>query len=600
MALMSLREVSLSFGMQPVLHETTLHLQTGERICLLGRNGAGKTTLLRLLAGDLDADEGIIDRRPGLRVAFLPQEVPGGGEGSVRDCIAKGVTGGGERGERIVDEVLSRLHMDGTADFASLSAGNKRRALLGRALATEPDMLLLDEPTNHLDIAAIDWLERFLARWDGTVLFVTHDRAFLGALATRIVELDRGRIRDYPGSYAKFLARREAELAEEERHDAAFDKKLAEEEVWLRQGIKARRTRNEGRKRALMQMRKSRQARRSRTGKVLMNVQEAERSGKLVVEAEGIGVVYGEHEVLRDVSLLVLRGDKVGVVGPNGCGKTTLLESLLGKRQPDSGTISLGTRIEVAYFDQLREQLHEDESVRFNVAEGSDTVPVGGHPRHVMSYLSDWLFSSERAHTPVRALSGGERNRLLLSRLFLKPSNVLVLDEPTNDLDVETLELLEARLVDYAGTVLVVSHDRAFLDNVVTSTLAYDGDGRFVDYAGGYSDYLVQKAGGELADDAAERVPEADAKAGPKKKPKTPPKKKRSFKQERELEALPATIESLEQEQAALHEKMADPALYTGDTTGNAVAEAKGRLETIEHELEVAYARWQELDELGG
>ena len=593
MALLSLRDVSLAFGLRPVLDGATLHVEEGERICLLGRNGAGKTSLLRLLAGEIDADVGVIDKRPGLRVAWLPQEVPAEGEGTIRQVVASGVKEGGAQGERIVDEVLSRLEMDGEAAFATLSAGNKRRAFLGRALASEPDLLLLDEPTNHLDIAAIQWLESFLSRWEGSVLFVTHDRAFLGALATRIVELDRGRLRDYPGSYAQYERRREAELDEEEKHAAAFDKKLAEEEAWLRQGIKARRTRNEGRKRALLQMRHERSERRARTGEVRMRVQEAQRSGKLVVEAEGVTVRYGDHTVLRDVSTLILRGDKLGIVGPNGCGKTTLLEALLGKRELDAGSVRLGTRLQIAYFDQLREQLDDDQTVRFNLAEGAEHVMVGDRKKHVMGYLGDWLFSAERAHTPVGILSGGERNRLLLARLFLKPSNVLVLDEPTNDLDVETLELLEAQVVGYAGTVIVVSHDRAFLDNVVTSTFAYEGDGRFVEYAGGYSDYVSQRGGGDAPEPIAETV------ESPKgRKPKTAAPKKRTFKQERELEALPATIEALESEQASLHEKMAEPAFYQGG--GSDVAAATARLEVLERELEAAYARWTELEEIGG
>ena len=593
MALLSLRDVSLAFGLRPVLDGATLHVEEGERICLLGRNGAGKTSLLRLLAGEIDADVGVIDKRPGLRVAWLPQEVPAEGDGTIRQVVASGVKEGGEHGDRVVDEVLSRLEMDGEATFATLSAGNKRRAFLGRALASEPDLLLLDEPTNHLDIAAIQWLESFLARWEGSVLFVTHDRAFLGALATRIVELDRGRLRDYPGSYAQYERRREAELDEEEKHAAAFDKKLAEEEAWLRQGIKARRTRNEGRKRALLQMRRERSERRARTGEVRMRVQEAQRSGKLVVEADGVTVRYGEHTVLRDVSTLILRGDKIGIVGPNGCGKTTLLEALLGKLPLDAGTVRLGTRLEVAYFDQLREQLDDEQTVRFNLAEGAEHVMVGDRKKHVMGYLGDWLFSAERAHTPVGILSGGERNRLLLARLFLKPSNVLVLDEPTNDLDVETLELLEAQIVGYAGTVIVVSHDRAFLDNVVTSTFAYEGEGRFVEYAGGYSDYVVQRGGGDAPPTAADEV---EAPKG--KKPKTVGPKKRTFKEERELEALPATIETLESEQKSLHDKMADPAFYQG--AGSEVAAATARLEQLEGELETAYARWTELEEIGG
>ena len=594
-ALVSFRSVSLAFGVAPVFDSIDLHIEAGQRICLLGRNGAGKSTLLSLVAGEMMPDSGVVDRKPDLRIATLQQEVPADVAGTVFDVVARSARAElSEVAQRQqVEATLSRVNLDGSAEFAPLSAGNKRRVMLACALTSEPDLLLLDEPTNHLDIEAIDWLERFLLRFDGTVLFVTHDRAFLQAIATRVVELECGRVHSFAGDYGTFLRRRDELLAEEERQNAVFDKKLAQEEAWLRQGIKARRTRNEGRKRALMALRDQRKARRDRVGNVRINLQEAERSGKLVAKAKELSVGYGDRLIVKDFSTIVLRGDRVGAVGPNGCGKTTLVRALLGALEPRSGTTRLGANVQVAYFDQLREQLDESKTVRDNVAEGAESVQIDGRPRHVMTYLSDWLFSSERANSPLASLSGGERNRLLLARLFLKPSNLLVLDEPTNDLDVETLELLEQRLVEYNGTVILVSHDRAFLDNVATSTLAYEGPGRFVEYAGGYSDLLVQRRGIQAEDERPAEVTRVKTKGV---KPKTDTPRKLTFKEKHELEELPGRIETLESEQAALHEAMSSPSFY--QQTGDAMTQAKTRLEALEGELELAYERWQQLDSI--
>jgi len=597
MALISLPEVSLSFGAGALLDGATLHIERGDRICLLGRNGAGKSSLLRLMTGELQPDEGVIQREQGVRVSWLPQQVPSDLDGTVADVVGAGADSNKavEGAAHTVEAVLSRLSLDGDAAVATLSAGLKRRVLLAEALAAQPDVLLLDEPTNHLDIDAIDWLEQFLARFVQTLLFVTHDRSFVQKLATRIVELDRGVLYSFPGGYARFKARRLEQLEAEGEQNARLDKKLAKEEAWLRRGLKARRARNEGRVRALERLREQRNARRARMGRVRLAVQEAERSGKLVFEAKKLSVGYEpDQPMVSELSTIVLRGDRVGVIGPNNCGKTTLLRGLLGQLEPLSGNLRLGTRVELAYFDQLREQLDDEKTVAQNVAAG-DTVQLYGKPRHVLTYLQSFLFPPERARGPVSALSGGERNRLLLARLFLVPSNLLVLDEPTNDLDVETLELLEQQLIDYPGTVLVVSHDRAFLDNVVTSTLVFEGQGRVVEYAGGYSDW--QKQRGAVADlGGSEPAAAAASSGGRGRKPKTEKPRRLSFKEQRELEVLPATIEQLEAEQAALHDKMADPLFYQG--AGAEIGAAKHRLEQIGEELEAVYARWQELEEI--
>ncbi len=590
MALISLREVSLAFGSEPLLDHAELHIEPGERIGLLGRNGAGKSTLLSVLSGRVLPDDGVVDRKPALRVGSLPQAVPTDLPGSAYEVVKAGVADGPDA-RRMVETILSRMSIDGEALVGTMSAGMVRRVLLARALAMEPELLLLDEPTNHLDIDAIQWLEDQLVRLEPTLVFVTHDRALLTKLATRIVELDRGQLYSFPGDYARYQARRERALSAEANQEAELDKKLAKEEAWLRQGVKARRTRNEGRVRALQELREARRARRDRVGKASLEVAEAERSAKLVVEAKGVDVWRGDKLVVAGLDTTIVAGDKVGVIGPNGCGKTTLIRTLLGELEPARGSVKRGQRLEVAYFDQLREQLDDTQSVMHNVADGLEMLDVGGgRSRHVIGYLGDFLFSADRARSPVVALSGGERNRLLLARLFLKPSNLLVLDEPTNDLDIDTLEVLEERLIQYRGTVLVVSHDRAFLDNVVTSTLAFEGEGRFVEYAGGYQDWMTQRGGGSVAADVPAEVKVKAAK------PKTQGPRKLSFKERAELDALPARIEALESEQAALEERLADPAFYREE--GGAVATATARLGALQRELEEVYARWQELEEI--
>ncbi len=592
MALIDLKNISLALGGPKLLDGVDLRIEKGERICLLGRNGEGKSTLLRLIAGALSPDDGEILRRPRLRVAMLAQELPPEIGGSVREVVAGGFGAAGlpmTDQAHLIDHTLTRAALADVADddYATLSTGNKRRVLLARALVTEPDLLLLDEPTNHLDIDAIAALEAELARFAGALLFVTHDRAFLRALARRILELDRGHLRDWTCDYATFLERRDAELRAEEGQAAEFDRKLAVEEAWLRQGIKARRTRNEGRVRALKRLREERENRRELAGDARFALQDGERSGRQVIRAEGLTFAWGQNTILRGFDTRINRGDKIGLLGPNGSGKTTLLRLLLGELAPTAGTVTRGSRLEVAYFDQRRAQLDETRSVQDNVAGGNDTVTVNGRAVHVISYLKQFLFTADRARAPISHLSGGERNRLLLAKLFTRPANVLVLDEPTNDLDIETVELLESMLVEFAGTLLLVSHDREFLDNVTTSTLVMEGAGRVAETVGGYSDW-------SRAAKSPAAKPVGARKAA---RPRGEKPRRLSFKERRELEALPALIELIEFEQAELHDRMADPSFYRGES-GERVSVAKSRLAELEAELLQLYARWEALDGL--
>lgn len=634
MALLSFRDVTFGFVSPPLLDHVNLQIERGERVGLLGRNGTGKSTLMKLIVGSLPPDSGFVERQAGMRIARLVQDVPVGRTGTIFDEVAAGLGEIGDavaanfrlhhpdanhteadhasltlraeslesdkvwQGEHQVDVILERMQLNPLLPFDSLSSGMKRRVLLAQALVLEPDVLLLDEPTNHLDIDAIQWLEDFLSRYSGTLIFITHDRVFLQRLARRIVELDRGRLFDWPCDYATFLVRKEATLAAEEQQQALFDKKLALEEVWIRKGIKARNVRNQGRVRALKKLREERAARRERIGSVKVELQDAERSGSLVADAKkvcySVPTDTGERTIIQDLTTTVMRGDKVGIIGPNGCGKTTLLRLLLGELTPQSGNIRLGTKIEVAYFDQLREQLDETKTLQQNVSD-TDKLMINGQQRHIIGYMEDFLFTPDRSRSPARHLSGGERNRLLLARLFSKPSNVLVLDEPTNDLDAETLELLESLIVEYPGTVLLVSHDRAFLNEVATHTLVFEGDGAVKEYAGGYDDWINQKQAGETARREEQAAVAAASKTDQTAlaKPAARPRKL-SFKEQRELEQLPKQIDAIEVEQRALHGAMAEPSFYQQD--GATIAKARQRLEVLEQELAVTFDRWQTLE----
>ena len=604
MPLVALERVSIAYGHLPLLEEVSLQIDPRERVSVIGRNGAGKSTLLKIISGEASPDGGTVWRQPGSRIARLEQDVPLSTDRTVFDVVAEGHTHHLAEDEawlreHHVDVVLSRLELPAAAIVDTLSGGWRRRVLLARALVGQPDVLLLDEPTNHLDIDAIGWLEEFLAEYGGAVLFVTHDRAFLQRLATRIVELDRGRLTSWPFDYATYVKRKEEAIANETVQHAKFDRKLAEEEAWLRQGIKARRTRNEGRVRALMAMREERAARREQLGAVKLEVEQAEPSGKLVFEARAISKAYGAAPIVRDFSTRILRGDRIGLIGPNGAGKTTLLRLLIGELAPDSGDVRQGANVQVAYYDQQREQLDPDRTVFDTIGDGNDTVTANGRTRHVHGYLRDFLFSNERARSPVKALSGGERNRLLLARLFTRPANVLVLDEPTNDLDLETLELLEEQLVEWPGTLLLVSHDRAFLDNVVTSTFAFEGDGHVAEYVGGYTDWARQTAqrpqrGTKGTKESAKERAAGGATDGTPPVAGHSPAKRLSYRENRELEGLPARIDALEEEQRTLERTIAGPEFYKEPAaTINATL---ARLDALQNELIEAYARWEELD----
>ncbi len=624
MSLLGLQDVSLAFGGPALLSHADFSIERGERVCLLGRNGTGKSTLLKLLDGTLRPDGGTVVRLTGLSVTRLEQEIPDDVGGTMFDVVAAGLGDAGallaqyhhatlevarDPSDRALKEmdrlhhaldsadawqvhtrvstVLQHLSLDPDLPFANASGGRKRQTLLARALVRQPDILLLDEPTNHLDVEAVEWMEEYLVDRGITLVFVTHDRAFLRRVATRIVELDRGKLVDWGGDYDTYLTRKEAALEVEAREWAEFDRKLAQEEVWIRTGIQARRTRNEGRVRNLEALRVQRGQRRDRVGNVRMQTQEAERSGRLVVEARNVSFNRGERPIVREFSTTIMRGDRVGLIGPNGSGKTTLLRLLLGQLEPDAGSIKLGTNIEIAYFDQLREHLDEETSVFDTIADGAEFVEVGSQRKHVHGYLQEFLFPPDRARTPVRALSGGERNRLLLARLFTRTFNVLVLDEPTNDLDIETLDLLEALLLEFTGTLLVVSHDRAFLDNAVTSTLAFEGKGRVNEYAGGYSDWVRQR-------------PATIMQAVITPKPVTPPvapraekKRKLSWKESQELTALPDLIDAREAERAALYAKLGDP-VFLRD--GAAVTQVHAELARLDTELAAMADRWEALE----
>ena len=626
MALVSLQDVKVAFGGPELLDGVTLQVDRGERVCLVGRNGAGKSTLMKIIIGELVPDAGEVRREQGVRIASLNQEVPRNLSGTVFDVVSEGLgsivgllseyravsnrlSHGQDKGaiaelERIqhliessagwqmksrVETVLSRLRLDPDALVADLSGGFKRRVLLARALVDQPDLLLLDEPTNHLDIESIGWLEEFLREFCGSILFITHDRRFLQTLATRIIELDRGRVTDWPGNYTTYITRRQAELDAEATQNALFDKRLSREEAWIRQGIRARRTRNEGRVTALKEMRRQRLARREQVGGAIMRLNEAERSGRLVLEAEKIGCIYEGRALIRGFSTVIMRGDKIGIIGPNGSGKTTLLNILFGSIEPQSGSVRRGTRLEVAYFDQLRAQLDDNKSVVENVGDGYEHVTVNGRTRHIIGYLEDFLFPPERARSPVKVLSGGERNRALLAKLFTKPSNVLVMDEPTNDLDTDTLELLEEMLMEYEGTVLLVSHDREFLNNIVTGTIVFEGDGRLVEYVGGYDDWLRQRSPLVPArtDKAARAV---------KHRPKQERPRTLTFKEKEELVLLPGLIESLEAERDGLYALLADPEFYRQD--GSRIPAIRTKIGELEQEITEAYERWGLLDSI--
>jgi ATP-binding cassette subfamily F protein uup len=630
MALISLQEIIIAFGGPRVFDQLSLQIEAHERIALLGRNGTGKTTLMKVLAGHMGVDGGQIVRQQGVQITHLPQEIPTDITGNVFDIVASGL---GKRGELLKDyhHVSHRLHTESTpellrqldrlqteldrteswdtstqvelvitqmkldpeSEFEQLSGGQKRRVLLAKALVIKPDLLLLDEPTNHLDIESIDWLEGFLKNYDGTLLFVTHDRMFMQHLATRIIELDRGKLYNWSCDYKTFLERKQALLDNEAVQRAEFDKRLAEEEVWIRKGVKARRVRNEGRVKALEKMRAEKKAQRQVIGQVNMKAQEAERSGHLVAKVMNLGFSYGEKRIIENFSTQIMRGDKIGVIGLNGSGKTTLLRLLLGRMEPTKGTVKLGTNLEIAYYDQLREQLDEEKTVMDNVSGGADTIIINGRPRHIIGYMQDFLFSPERARTPVKVLSGGERNRLFLARLFTKPSNILIMDEPTNDLDIETLELLEELLSEYNGTLLLVSHDRAFLNNVVTSTIVLEGNGVINEYVGGYDDWINQTQGSDKSLSIEKKSVKEE-----KRSDLEPAKSNRklSFKEQKELSSIAEKIQTLEKQREDLFNAMSETSFF--QKPPQEIAQAKTQLAFLEDELLETFQRWEELESL--
>lgn len=617
MPLLTLNDISIRFRGPVLLDGITATIEPGQKIGLLGRNGAGKSTLMKMIDGSVVPDSGSVIIAPGTIIRQLRQDVPTGIEGTVHDVVVAGIATDIDPSDQWevdmhVEDTLEKIRIDGSARFETLSSGMKRRVMLAQAIASKPDLLLLDEPTNHLDIESILWLEEFLARFASTLIFVTHDRSFLQRIANRIWEIELGKLYDWSCDYDTFRKRKADRIAGEEKQNALFDKKLAEEEVWIRQGIKARRTRNEGRVRALEAMRLQRRERQERVGTAKLKIQEAERSGMLVVEAKDISFAHSEKPIVKNFSTTIMRGDKVGIIGPNGAGKTTLLRLLLGQLEPQAGTIRLGTRLEIAYFDQLRDTLDGELSVQDNVAYGTDTVQIGDRKKHIIGYLQDFLFTPERARTQVKFLSGGERNRVLLARLMTQPANVIVLDEPTNDLDSETLDLLEEQIVDFSGTVLVVSHDRTFLNNVVTSTIVFEANG-VAEYVGGYDDWKAtvarraetetltlkgQDSKGGNAKSASKpaptkSIPQANA---PASAPIAEPAKgkKRSFKDKHELETLPKRIEKLEADIAAMHEEMADPDFYK--QAGSVIATAQAKLQDLEKQLATCYERWEMLE----